>query len=159
MIEIEHKFLLKNEGWRDSASEGVRYRQGYITTESGTTVRVRIAGQAGFLTLKGELSGEAGISRSEFEYEIPLTDAEAMMEEYVDSPVIDKLRYLITHGGKVWEIDEFSGDNTGLIVAEVELKSENELFELPSWAGDCVSDERRYTNSSLAKFPFKNWED
>ena len=157
MIEIEHKFLLKNDDWKATASEGVRYQQGYISTQNETAVRVRIAGDKGYLTLKGSPCGEEGISRSEFEYEIPLTDAESMIEEFVDSPLIDKLRYLVIHQGKTWEIDIFSGDNAGLEVAEIELTSEHEEFELPSWAGACVSEDPRYSNYSLAQVPFKDW--
>ncbi len=157
MIEIEHKFLLKNDAWKASASEGVRYRQGYIDTVNGTTVRVRIAGDQGYLTLKGKRGGDAGISCSEFEYEIPLEDAEGMIEEFLDTPLIDKHRYLVEYHGKIWEIDVFVGDNEGLEVAEIELGSEDEAFDLPSWAGECVSGDCRYTNGSLAKLPFKDW--
>ena len=157
MIEIEHKFLLKNDDWKATASEGIRYQQGYISTTSGTAVRVRIAGEKGYLTLKGPSGGEAGISRTELEYEIPLAEAQAMINEFVDSPLIDKLRYLVTHEGKTWEIDIFSGDNIGLEVAEIELTSEDEKFSLPTWAGECVSTDPRYSNYSLAKMPFKNW--
>jgi len=157
MIEIEHKFLIKNDDWKATASEGVRYQQGYIATTNDTTVRVRIAGDKGYLTLKGPRGGEEGISCTEFEYEIPLADAESMIEELVDSPLIDKHRYLVIHQGKTWEIDIFSGDNAGLAVAEIELTSEHEGFEIPSWAGACVSEDSRYGNYSLAKVPFKDW--
>ncbi|MGJ8657060.1 MAG: CYTH domain-containing protein [Akkermansiaceae bacterium] len=157
MIEIEHKFLIKNDGWKEFASAGVRYRQGYIDTVNGTTVRVRIAGDKGYLTLKGQFGGESGISRNEFEYEIPLVEAEAMIVEFVDSPLIDKYRYLVTHHGKTWEIDIFAGDNAGLEVAEIELTSECEKFDLPGWVGECVSDDERYANGYLARTPFKDW--
>ncbi len=157
MTEIEHKFLLKNDDWKATASEGVRYQQGYISTQNETAVRVRIAGDKGYLTLKGPRSGEEGISCTEFEYEVPLNEAESMIEEFVDSPLIDKHRYLVIHQGKTWEIDIFSGDNEGLAVAEIELSSEHEEFEIPSWAGPCVSEDPRYSNYSLAQVPFKDW--
>ncbi len=159
MQEIEHKFLLKNDDWKDIASEGTRYQQGYISTVNGTTVRVRIAGDKSYLTLKGKRSGVAGagISCSEFEYEVPLADAESMIAEYVDSPLIDKHRYLVEHADKTWEIDVFSGENEGLAIAEIELSSETEEFEIPSWVGDCVSEDNRYNNLALAKTPFKEW--
>lgn len=157
MLEIEHKFLIKNDGWKASSSEGVLYRQGYIKTESGTAVRVRIAGEKGFLTLKGQGRGEQGISRSEFEYEIPLADAEAMMDELLDTTLIEKHRYLVEYEGKTWEVDIFSGDNTGLEVAEIELNSEDEKFSIPDWAGECVSDDPRYFNSSLTQKPYNTW--
>ena len=157
MIEIEHKFLLKNDDWRALASEGVRYRQGYIDTVNGTTVRVRIAGDQGYLTLKGKRGGEAGITCSEFEYEIPLADAEGMIDEFLDTPLIDKHRYLVEYGGKTWEVDVFAGDTEGLVVAEIELASEDEEFDLPSWVGECVSGDYRYANGSLAKLAFKDW--
>jgi adenylate cyclase len=157
MIEIEHKFLLKNDDWKATASEGIRYQQGYISTTNHTAVRIRIAGDKGYLTLKGPRGGKKGISCAEFEYEIPVTDAESIIVELVDSPVIDKIRYLVTHQGKTWEVDIFSGDNAGLEVAEIELNSEYEQFELPSWVGLCVSEDSRYSNYSLAQVPFKDW--
>ena len=157
MIEIEHKFLLKNDDWKASASDGIRYQQGYIATHSETTVRVRIAGDKGYLTLKGPSSGEENISRTELEYEIPLYDARTMINELVDSPIIDKHRHLVIHAGKTWEIDVFSGDNAGLVIAEIELSSEHEEFEIPGWVGQCVSTDSRYSNYSLARVPFKDW--
>jgi len=158
MIEIEHKFLLKNEDWKKIAGEKKLYQQAYISTHSGTTIRVRIVGEIAYLTLKGQLSGERGISRSEFEYQIPLADAQVMLAEYVDSPIVEKYRYLIPYAGKVWELDEFIGDNAGLVIAEIELKSEDEEFETPAWIGDCVSSDRKYTNASLANNPYRSWK-
>lgn len=157
MIEIEHKFLIKNDGWRISASEGTRFQQGYISTVSGTAVRVRIAGDKGFLTLKGASRGAAGISRTELEYEVPLAEAQAMIDEFVDTPVVDKLRYLVNYEGKAWEIDIFSGDNDGLAIAEIELESADEVFAIPEWVGTCVSSDPRYSNYSLATSPYKDW--
>ena len=157
MLEIEHKFLIKNDSWKKSASEGILYRQGYIKTQSKTAVRVRIAGEKSFLTIKGAGQGKLGISRSEFEYEIPIGEAEAIMENLVDSTLIEKHRYLVEHDGKTWEIDVFSGDNDGLEIAEIELNSENEKFSLPEWVGECVSGDLRYLNTSLSKNPYKDW--
>jgi len=158
MIEIEHKFLLKNEDWKKVAGEKSLYQQAYISTHSGTTVRVRIVGDIAYLTLKGNPSGERGISRSEFEYEIPVADARVMIAEYVDSPIVEKYRYLIPYAGNTWEVDEFVGSNAGLVVAEIELESEDEEFETPDWIGECVSDNRKYTNASLANSPYTTWE-
>ncbi len=158
MIEIEHKYLLKNEEWREIASDGVRYQQAYISTHrGGPTIRVRIAGSRGFITLKGPRGGGQGISRTEMEYEVPLGDAITMMKEFVDSPTIDKIRHIAVYKGKTWEIDEFFGDNAGLCIAEIELSSEDEEFDLPPWIGECVSLDRRYRNSKLARDPFKDW--
>ena len=157
MLEIEHKFLIKNDAWRASASVGVLYRQGYIKTESGVAVRVRIAGDKSFLTLKGKSTDEKGISRLEYEYEIPLADAEMMTKNLVDSTLIEKHRYLVEYEGKTWEVDVFSGDNAGLEIAEIELSSEDEKFALPDWVGECVSGDPRYYNSSLTELPYKDW--
>lgn len=158
MIEIEHKFLVKNDDWRASASEGIRYMQGYIRTVNKVAVRIRIAGEKGYFAIKGPNKGEVGISRTEIEHEIPLDEAQTMIEEFVDSPLIDKIRYIVVHCGKIWEIDVFSGENEGLVIAEIELHEEHEKFEIPSWAGTCISRDPRYGNYSLAKTPFKNWE-
>ncbi len=157
MLEIEHKFLIKNDDWKSSASEGVLYRQGYIKTVSKTAVRVRIAGDKGFLTLKGKGVGKLGISRSEFEYEIPLVDAEVLLEEISDTTLIEKLRYLVEYEGMTWEVDIFSGENEGLEIAEIELSSEDEKFSLPEWVGKCVSDDPRYFNVCLTENPYKDW--
>ncbi|MGK7946030.1 MAG: CYTH domain-containing protein [Microcystaceae cyanobacterium] len=153
-IEIERKFLVTNNQWR-KLGEGKLYRQGYIRTEnSETSVRVRIAGNKGYLTIKGK---KQGISRAEFEYEIPLADAAAMLDTLCDRPLIEKTRYCVMVGGLTWEIDEFWGENQGLIVAEIELKTENQSFERPDWIGEDVTDDLRYYNSSLVKNPYQNW--
>lgn len=158
-FEIEHKFLLKNDNWRKLDVEKKLYQQAYVSTNSGTTVRVRIVGDdVAYLTLKGKRSGKLGISRTEFEYEIPVADAQLMIDEYVDSAVVKKYRYLIPYAGKVWELDEFLGDNAGLIVVEIELESEDEAFEKPEWVGECVSDDRRYGNAHLSRKPFNTWD-
>jgi len=152
-VEIERKFLLKNDGWRKLAPKGIRMAQWYLN-ESGNTVRVRIADQKAFLTIK---SKSVGISRMEFEYEIPLADAESL-KLLTQTPIVDKYRYVIPYCGHVWEVDEFLGLNEGLVTAEVEMQSEDEQVEIPDWIGEDVSDEKRYRNSNLAKHPFSTWK-
>ena len=151
--EIERKFLV-NIDKVDLPEQGLIICQGYIQTADKTTVRIRIMGDKAFLTLKGETRG---ISRSEFEYEIPVTDARQMLDELCKGPVIDKTRYLITHKAHLWELDIFTGDNKGLIIGEVELDSEDEQPELPDWITEEVSGDKRYYNSNLLTHPFKNW--
>jgi CYTH domain-containing protein len=152
--EIERKFLLKNDQWR-TLGTGLRYCQGYIMTQQqGKTVRVRIAGDRGFLTLKNK---SKGFSRAEFEYEIPLADAQTLLETLCDSPLIDKIRYKIPIDPLVWEVDEFLGDNAGLIMAEVELTTETDAIAIPDWIGEEVTGDPRYYNSTLAQNPYKNW--
>lgn len=150
--EIERKFLIKNDSWREGAV-GVHYKQGYLCRNENGIVRVRVAGEQGFLTIKGK---STGISRSEFEYEIPLADAESMLK-MCTTGVIEKQRFKIPFGSHIWEVDEFYGDNAGLIFAEIELKSENELFEIPDWIGDEVTGDSKYYNASLVSYPFKMW--
>ena len=150
--EIERKFLLKSDAWRELA-DGVTYRQGYLSALPERTVRVRIAGDEAFLTVKGR---SVKNSRAEFEYSIPLTDAEQMLK-LCDGPLVEKTRYEIPHAGKTWQVDEFSGDNRGLITAEVELNSESEQPEIPDWIGEEVSGDPRYYNSNLVKKPFSSW--
>jgi CYTH domain-containing protein len=147
--EIERKFLVANDSWRDG-SPGVRMAQGYLSLDPDRTVRVRLAGGNAWLTVKGRT---AGITRSEFEYEIPATDARELLEMCLPS-VIDKTRYRLEFGGHVWEVDEFHGENEGLVMAEVELADERVEPELPSWAGLEVSADARYYNASLARRPF-----
>ena len=151
--EIERKFLLASDKWR-SGAEGRQYRQGYLSTDKARTVRVRIVGERGLLTIKGLTRG---ISRLEFEYDIPLEDATRLLDELCHRPLIEKTRYVVTHGGLTWEIDEFHGDNAGLIVAEVELASEDQEIKLPEWVGAEVSGDARYYNSNLAQHPFSKW--
>lgn len=152
--EIERKFLLASDQWRPGA-EGQLYRQGYLSTDKARTVRVRIIGQRGLLTIKGLTRG---ISRLEFEYEIPLADATRLLDELCHRPLIEKTRYEIAHAGLTWEIDEFHGDNAGLVVAEVELATEDQDIELPDWVGAEVSGDPRYYNSNLAQHPFSKWQ-
>ena len=152
-VEIERKFLLKNDDWRE-LSTGKTYRQGYLSTDKNRTVRVRTAGETGYLTIKG-LS--VGASRSEFEYEIPLADANAMLDNLCVAPLIEKKRYEIISDGLVWEVDEFEGDNKGLVIAEVELETEDQDFSKPHWVGDQVTGDPRYYNVNLIARPFTTW--
>lgn len=151
--EIERKFLVTSDAWKAGA-KGKRYRQGYLSTNKERTVRVRIAGDAAFLTIKGLTVGTA---RAEFEYPIPVGDAAEMLDNLCEKPIIEKTRYKVEHAGLVWEIDEFEGVNKGLIVAEVELGSEDQKIDKPSWVGADVSDDKRYFNSNLIAKPFTTW--
>ena len=153
VIEIERKFLVRGNGWKNQAV-GQVYRQGYMSTEDGITLRARVVGDQGYLTIKGPSFGN---SRAEYEYEIPLEDAEEMLNSLCSSGLIEKIRYKVHHGELVWEVDEFVQDNEGLIVAEVELDDENQKVELPEWIGEEVSQDYRYSNSNLSKNPWKNW--
>ncbi len=152
--EIERKFLVKGEAWKKMA-QGVMYRQGYLSTVKERVVRVRTIDDKGYLTIKGI---SKGISRLEFEYEIPLEDANKMLDELCERPLIEKARYKIEYSGLIWEVDEFFGDNEGLTLAEVELSDENQQIELPEWIGEEVSGDPRYFNSNLIKHPFKEWD-
>ena len=151
--EIERKFLVQGDAWRDLAA-GHYYCQGYVPTQGISTVRVRIIGEQGYLTLKGPVKG---ISRSEFEYEIPVADAQAMLAELCQTPFIEKYRYRIQLEAWVWEVDEFLGENQGLILAEVELTHAEQTVDLPAWIVKEVTGDPRYYNSNLVKNPFKNW--
>lgn len=152
-IETERKFLVSGDEWR-SLGDPIAYYQGYLTRGNGVTVRIRIAGDKGFLTVKGPVHG---ISRSEFEYEVPVDDARGMMSLCTD-PVIEKHRTRIHHSSHVWEVDEFAGDNRGLIIAEVELSSPTEEMVLPPWVGTEVTGDPRYYNSNLAARPYSGWQ-
>ncbi|OUL37381.1 adenylate cyclase [Nostoc sp. T09] len=151
--EIERKFLVSGDSWRKLA-EGSLFIQGYISTAKQATVRVRIVGTQGYLTIKGL---NVKYSRSEFEYPIPLEDAQEMLDTLCDRPLIEKVRYRIEYGNLIWEIDEFDGVNKGLILAEVELSDEQQQIELPIWIGEEVSDNPKYFNSNLVKHPFSQW--
>ncbi|BAZ00580.1 adenylate cyclase [Tolypothrix tenuis PCC 7101] len=151
--EIERKFLVQGDSWRNLA-EGSLYIQGYISTKKEATVRVRIAGNQAYLTIKG---ATIQYSRSEFEYPIPLEDAREMLNTLCEKPLIEKTRYKIAYGNLIWEIDEFDGVNKGLILAEVELSHEQQQFELPLWIGEEVSHVPKYFNSNLAQHPFSQW--
>jgi len=151
--EIERKFLVSGEAWRQTA-EGTRYRQGFLSTEPERTVRVRVAGPRGSITVKGK---NVGARRAEFEYEIPVADAERMLDTLCKRPLIEKVRYVLAVGAHTWEIDVFEGDNAGLVVAEIELRREDEAFERPEWVGDEVTDDPRYFNSNLVANPYRAW--
>ena len=152
--EIERKFLLKDSSWKNLASEGTQYTQGYLVGSKHASVRVRIQGKRAFLNIK---SATIDITRQEFEYEIPLAEASEMLFTLCEKPLIDKTRYLLKNENHVWEIDVFSGENEGLIVAEIELNDKDESFDKPGWLGAEVSDDARYYNVSLVKHPFKDW--
>jgi len=153
-VEIERKFLVDHEKWQQlKKPEGTQYRQGYMLDEVKRTVRIRVAGKQGFITIKGST---LGITRKEFEYEIPVTDAIELLDGFTAGG-IEKVRYKIHFEGKLWEVDEFHGDNKGLIVAEIELQHEDEQFTKPDWVTVEVSDDKRYFNSNLSKQPYKTW--
>ncbi|HMK05998.1 MAG TPA: CYTH domain-containing protein [Flavobacterium sp.] len=153
-VEIERKFLVDKEKWAAiEKSAPNRMRQGYLLTDPHKTIRVRMTDTGGYITIKG-LS--TGATRTEFEYEIPKHEAEELLNLFSVSE-LDKIRYEITFSDKVWEVDEFLGENEGLIVAEIELMSESEEFELPGWITREVTDEEKYYNSSLSVRPFKRW--
>ena len=152
-LEIERKFLVCSDAWRENAS-GTLLRQGYLNTGKDCIVRVRTAGDKAYLTIKGPTTG---ISRPEYEYEIPLDDAHALLEGMAQQPVIEKVRYCIARDGHVWEVDEFLGDNAGLVLAEVELADEAQKVERPQWLGREVTTEARYRNTALARNPYSQW--
>ncbi|NJP08852.1 MAG: CYTH domain-containing protein [Leptolyngbyaceae cyanobacterium RU_5_1] len=159
--EIERKFLVIANQWQAfrkdatrSSTPGTVYRQGYIAADARRTVRVRIAGEQSFLTIKG---ATIGIARSEYEYPIPVEDAREMLQTLCVPPWIEKTRYTVEWEGFVWEVDEFDGENRGLILAEVELTDSEQAIDLPTWIGEEVSHDPRYYNSNLAKHPFSQW--
>jgi len=151
--EIERKFLVKGDAWR-ALAKGTTYRQGYLNSAKERTVRVRTAEDKAFLTIKGLT---LGATRAEYEYAIPFDEGKAMLDALAEKPLIEKKRYKISAGDLTWEIDEFLGDNAGLIVAEVELKSEDQAFDRPAWLGDEVTGDTRYYNANLIKKPFTRW--
>ncbi|MBR3879999.1 MAG: CYTH domain-containing protein [Mailhella sp.] len=152
--EIERKFLVKGDGWR-GRGEGKLFRQGYIARTQDRTVRVRVAGDTGTLTIK--YRGE-GIARSEFEYVIPLEEAQALLDGLAPGEIIEKVRFTFEQEGSVWEVDEFMGANDGLIVAEIELGAEDESFVKPDWLGEEVSKVSRYLNVELSRLPYTAWD-
>jgi adenylate cyclase len=152
-IEIERKFLLTGDSWR-AAAQGRSFRQGYLARQYGRTVRIRTCNNTGFLTIKGP---SIGFARQEFEYQIPIEDANILLEAFCEQPILEKMRYYLKYDGFTWEIDEFLGENQGLIIAEIELDSEDQPFSKPDWLGLEVTGDSRYYNSSLVRHPFKNW--
>ncbi|NOQ80095.1 MAG: CYTH domain-containing protein [Gammaproteobacteria bacterium] len=155
-IEIERKFLLINDDWRQQVHSSIQFRQGYLVGSDKSSVRVRIEGDKSNLNIKG---ATLGVRRQEFEYPIPMDDASELLSTLCAKPLIEKTRHYITAGKHTWEIDEFAGDNQGLIVAEIELSHENESFDAQKWLGEEVSGDERYYNSMLIKNPYKNWQD
>ena len=151
--EIERKFLVRDNRYRQSAKP-ILYRQGYLSTAKDRVVRVRIKAGRAFLAVKGITNG---VTRTEYEYEIPLSEAEHMVAELCEQPVIEKSRYKIEHNGLMWDVDEFHGPNEGLVIAEVHLRDENQQITLPEWIGLEVSGDARYFNSSLVHNPYCNW--
>jgi adenylate cyclase len=153
--EIERKFLVMGNGYKKNAKSSKTYRQGYFSTALKHTVRVRTAGKKGYITVKGK---KIGITRLEFEYEIPFADAEVMLDSLCERPLIEKIRHIIHFDGLIWEVDEYLGENKGLVVAEVELENEYQSYAIPSWLGKEVSDDNRYANSSLVRNPYRLWK-
>ena len=154
-VEIERKFLVVEDSWREAASAEMQFRQGYLSTDPSNSVRVRVHGDNAWLNIK---STTVGVTRSEFEYEIPAADAHAILEELCVKPLIEKTRFVVEHDGRVWEIDVFEGDNAGLVVAEIELESAGDEFALPAWVGEDVSDDTRYYNQRLVEHPYSRWK-
>lgn len=151
--EIERKFLVRGNAWK-TLGLGLPMRQGYLSTDPDRVVRVRIEGDAATLTIKGR---SIGVTRGEWEYPIPLADAEEMLAQLCLRPLVEKIRYRIRQHQMLWEVDEFLGENTGLVVAEIELTSEDQAFIKPEWVGDEVTDNARYFNSSLLRHPYSAW--
>ena len=155
MIEIERKFLVTSNAFKDQANKQTQIIQGFLNTHPERTVRVRLKGDKGVLTVKGKSSSN-GLSRFEWEKEMSQSEAEALLK-LCEEGVIHKVRFEIPIGNHVFEVDEFHGDNEGLVVAEVELNDEHEVFEKPAWLGEEVTGDTRYYNAQLSKYPFKNW--
>lgn len=153
--EIERKFTVINEDWRELVSHSKIYRQGYMSNNEQASVRVRIEDESANLNIK---SATLGIERMEYEYDIPKHEAEEMLEHLCAKPLIEKTRHFVTYEGKIWEVDVFEGDNQGLVVAEVELNDANEPIALPSWVGEDVSHDKRYYNVCLVTHPYKDWD-
>ncbi len=152
-LEIERKFLVTGDAWRILA-RGVTYRQGHLCRTGTCTVRIRIAGERAFLTVKSRTSG---ITRAEYEYEIPLADGEELLANLAERPIIKKTRRKIPYAGFIWDVDEFHGENQGLILAEIELEHEDQPFDKPAWIGEEVTGDPRYGNAALARRPFSAW--
>lgn len=153
-VEIERKFLLKNDTWWPQVKHSTRIRQGYLGPISRASVRIRIEGDKANINIK---SAELAMRRMEYEYAVPLKDAQEMLDKLCEKPQIDKFRHQVKFGKHVWEIDEFLGDNAGLVVAEIELDDETESFEVPEWLGAEVTHDKRYYNVNLVRHPFKDW--
>lgn len=155
-IEIEKKFLVINNDWQKLSQKNISQIQGYFSTNDSCSIRIRISGNEAHLNIK---SATLGIIRSEYDYPVPLNDAKEMLQSLCIKPLIEKTRYYVPIDNHLWEIDVFSGENEGLVVAEIELESENETINLPAWIGEEVSDDPRYYNVCLVKHPYRNWND
>jgi adenylate cyclase len=153
-LEIEHKFLLKNSDWQNKVTKSTKYKQGYLISDSKRSVRIRTSDNKAWLNIK---SATIGNHRQEYEYEIPLNEAEEILDTLCEKPLIEKTRHLVPHEQHIWEIDVFMGDNEGLIVAEIELKRIGECFCKPDWTGKEVTEDLRYYNNQLCKNPYKDW--
>jgi adenylate cyclase len=153
-VEIERKFLLKSDAWRAEVVRSTELRQGYLSRGSQSAIRIRISAGKAELNIK---STRDGIHRLEFEYPVPMDDARTLVDEIALRPLIEKTRHIVEHAGHTWEIDEFFGENAGLIVAEIELRSVDEAFERPAWLGEEVSTDPRYYNSNLSERPYSRW--
>lgn len=154
-LEVEHKFLLANDDWRPLVERSVHYKQGYLSSSPTSSVRVRISDSHAWLNIK---SATIGTHRQEFEYEIPLADADSILETLCHKPLVEKMRHFVHYEHHLWEIDEFTGDNAGLIVAEIELSQIGESFAKPAWIGEEVTEDLRYYNNNLTRYPYKDWE-
>lgn len=154
-IEIERKFLVLTSAWEDQARSSKVIKQGYLSAAKERTLRVRRSGESAFLTIKGP---PEGLSRLEFEYQIPLDDAETMLARLLESSLIEKTRFLVPFDNQVWEVDRFEGANAGLVLAEIELEREDDEISLPPWIGEEVSDDGRYSNAYLSIHPFGEWK-
>lgn len=152
-VEIERKFLVRDNRWK-ALGQGVLLRQGYLSSVAERVVRVRIEGESAVLTIKGRTSGA---TRSEWEYPLPMADAQAFLDTLCERPIIEKKRYRIPHAGMVWEVDEFLGENVGLVVAEIELDAEGQVFSKPDWVGEEVTHDPRYFNANLLRNPYTRW--
>ncbi|KRB84521.1 CYTH domain-containing protein [Noviherbaspirillum sp. Root189] len=152
-VEIERKFLVRGDAWK-ALGQGVLLRQGYLSSNPERVVRVRIEGDGAVLTIKGR---SVGATRGEWEYAIPVADAQEILDGLCERPIIEKTRYRIEFEGMTWEVDEFMGDNAGLVVAEIELLTEDQVFVKPEWVGDEVTDDARYFNSNLIRRPYSSW--
>jgi len=153
-VEIEHKFLLANNDWRKKVSYSVKYKQGYLSSVATSSIRVRISSDHAWLNIK---SATIGTHRHEYEYEIPLSDAQEIITNLCRKPIIEKTRHIVIDDGNTWEIDEFEGDNEGLIVAEIELTEVGAAFLTPTWLGEEVTSDHRYYNNNLASHPYSVW--
>ena len=155
-IEIEHKFLLANSAWREQITRSVKYRQGYLNAQATSSIRIRISDDHAWLNIK---SATIGAYRHEYEYEIPLPDANEIITTLCRKPIIEKTRHFVINDGNTWEIDEFDGDNQGLCVAEIELSETGQSFSKPPWLGEEVTHDLRYYNNHLAIHPYSKWRE